>query len=235
MDEFLEDAPYVDRRAAGGVIDDEEGFNKNKLKRFVDLALQENSIAWRRFWRKAFKVLDSTDDENENPVLRQARLIDTKVKVGALRRDHPPSIAYPEQDQEGRRQGDPVYPSLTLNFQVDSINWMWKEARERFFNPAHIDFNIGSEAKCLDRAITRYDRSLRERIDEYNEKLVIKTPRRRVVHFAETGPGHGPSVRHDTEEFAGLRIEHVCNVISELRELRLQDGCLLTWLCFTTV
>ncbi|KAM0561819.1 hypothetical protein ACHAPJ_002990 [Fusarium lateritium] len=235
MDELLEDARCVNRRAPGAVIDDDEGFTKDELGRFIDLALQENAIvhgsrnrphsvsAWRRFWRKVFKTWDSTDDENENPILRQARLVDTNVKVGVLRRDHPPSVAYPEQNQEGRRQGDPVYLSLTLQLQVDSINWMWKDARGRFVNPAHVDFNAGSEARCLDRAITRYDRSLRERIDEHNEKLVIKTARRRVVHFAETGTGRGPYIRHEdqapllhTEEFAGPRIEHMYNVLAEL-------------------
>ncbi|RKL41873.1 hypothetical protein BFJ72_g5211 [Fusarium proliferatum] len=88
--------------------------------------------------------------------------------------------------------GKPVYLSLSVNKDAESIEWTWNDSDGRSIDPDRIEFEPGltvTQAKI--NAIHNYDNHERRRISSYNTQHIICATRSILVKWAACG-SEGP-------------------------------------------
>ncbi|KAL9573838.1 hypothetical protein ACKAV7_002382 [Fusarium commune] len=196
----------------------------SELMRCVDLAEQEHEVPqglgvpyqvedWRRFWREVFRDWNAFTGNGENRPMPAITLIDTRVQVGHLRYDHPPSLRYPDVPGAARKHPAPVCMSISTATQDQRFTTVWKDGDRKFINPSHAELNGGTIAWCIDTVIQWVDSDTKERTKAYNIRLIINAARRRVMHFSQTGTGRGTYLPPDTERPVLLETVFLLNLL----------------------
>lgn len=88
--------------------------------------------------------------------------------------------------------GKPVYLSLSVNKDAESIEWTWNDSDGRSIDPDRIEFEPGltvTQAKI--NAIHNYDNHERRRISSYNTQHIICATLSILVKWAACG-SEGP-------------------------------------------
>lgn len=126
-----------------------------------------------------------------NPTIRD-KTTDSTIEVGRI-------VGELDEFRKGgklksRRNGQPAFLSLSLDFEHNSIVWYWKDRNNNWVDPVAIRFtNYESMGEAYIACIEKYDDNERERAEE-NRAFVLAVARRRVVKFAQEGSEYLPVI-----------------------------------------
>ncbi|KAJ4136163.1 hypothetical protein NW768_003771 [Fusarium equiseti] len=145
--------------------------------------------AWKRFWNKVLEDWNTTYGELEPIPLAPRRFQATNIRVGHPKRDYPPKNA--ERQPPSRRQGAPVFLSITTKAFGEEIEFIWKNSKDKFVGASHVELTAGDHSKAMFMAVERYDSSIRLAYAKHNEQRFLYYARRQILHFAERGAARG--------------------------------------------
>ncbi|EYB33163.1 hypothetical protein FG05_06131 [Fusarium graminearum] len=239
MSSILIRTPSVVSRSSDDIINNEEMLTTRELSMFIDLARLENQVEhrhaelvpsisdWRRFWRLVFRRWNTTHPDNESPMFIGDLSSETAVKVGTLVCSQPPNKAYPgPQQPKWRQAGADVFLGVSIPPQQGWLELLWKDSKGKPVKPSIVKLDM-ELYKCLDLAISRYDRCVQDRVEKYNEDCIVATARRRLVHFAKVGTINEPRILAGDEApnllpvvLAGDRADNMADTFANLKDLR---------------
>ncbi|PNP84672.1 hypothetical protein FNYG_02301 [Fusarium nygamai] len=173
---------------------------------------------WRDFWgKKAFKDWDTTMGNADDLPFRPVTLLENRVKVGRLKINHPPSVAFRGPPGPWRLQGCPVYMSVSPAADGQLLQPIWKDEKGKSVSPGCVETDrpVG---ECIDLAVLRFDRNATDRIKEYNIARITNVARRRLMHFSAVGtemaayiPAGCRAPTLEVPELVGDRAEETAN------------------------
>ncbi|KAH7192183.1 uncharacterized protein B0J16DRAFT_368450 [Fusarium flagelliforme] len=237
VSEAVKNTTKVFGRQAGSMISSADEMVEDELLTIGFLAKFENKYHhrgrdtpltmtdWRRFLTKIFEVWHTGCVEEEEVPL--GKLPETRVKVGKLKYDHPPTKEFPKAQQPpSRRRDAPVYLSVTTKAIGEMVEFMWKDGRGKFVGSSHVELTVESYGRAMYQTVKQYDMIIRQAYARHNEALTIRQARRHIVFFAERGTAHGvrsgpwPLPPDYLEpEFAGPRVQRLAGHYTECMRL----------------
>lgn len=131
---------FVRSRPSGAIINNENDLTLRELQALSTFlqSLSETmstpaTIAdFRRFLLNIFDGWNSISQVPPHPLIPDRKFMDTRIKVGLLREDHPLSrnqLNGGGQQLRQRRAGQPVYFGLSLNYETNIVDWAWRDSK----------------------------------------------------------------------------------------------------------
>ncbi|KAF5671348.1 hypothetical protein FHETE_4155 [Fusarium heterosporum] len=158
---------------------------------------------WERFLDHIFDGWNSAQSAPRDEKVPDRKFSHTHIPVGFLRSTLPFSDTQKRAkvtvQKPERVAGATVYFGLSLNFEADCIQWLWRDSTNSALSSKYVKLQDGyTHARIRAEAVANYDSHERQRVQQHNQKYVITCARRVIKKWAERDPDHLPVI-DDTE------------------------------------